>query len=87
MGLDIADFVMDMEDAFGIELVESSVPISTMGELRDVILAQLSKRGSVSDERKDEVWRMLLVLIKRHTRVPRDKIRPESRIVKDLGLD
>ena len=87
MGMDSVELFMDIEDAFGIEIPERAAPIKTMGRLRDLIVEQLAQRGPLPDDKSEEVWRILLVLVKRHTRISRDKIKPESRLVEDLGLD
>lgn len=43
MGLDLAEMIMDVEDAFGITIPEEDLTFATVGELTDYIQTQLQE--------------------------------------------
>lgn len=83
MGFDIAELVMDIEETFECTIPDSPAkPLVTMADISDLVL--IHKSNKVDDA---QVWPKLVELVSRFTKVPAEKIRPESRLVEDLGLD
>lgn len=84
MGLDIAEFVMDVEDSFHIEIPEDSPfsPCRTPGALHDYIVAEYQRKGR--SETSEEIWVKLVAIISKYSKYP---VRRESRWDRDLGMD
>jgi hypothetical protein len=60
MGLDSAELVMDIEEAFGITFPDEGLPLKTCGELLDFVLTEMRKRGSTDEQAG---WRKLREMI------------------------
>ena len=81
VGLDTVELVMDIEERFGINFSdEAASKILTVEDLHKFVLSQLPENTL------HRVWDGIVEDLQKFG-VPRDKIRPEAQIVRDLGLD
>jgi acyl carrier protein len=86
MGLDSVELILDVERAFGIETSDPELrKIETVGEFYELIVSKLEVNNREVD--RQQVWEGLKSCIIKISGVPPDKIIPEARIVKDLGID
>lgn len=85
MGLDSVELLMSVEDAFGIKISDSeAAEISTVGEFYEAVWRRVNQRQDL--ERK-EMENIMNLIIQDRTGVKLSQIKPESHIVKDLGID
>ncbi|HOX06121.1 MAG TPA: hypothetical protein PK280_06945 [Planctomycetota bacterium] len=90
MGLDIAEFVMDVEDEFDIEIPDDLQKISTVGDFVDWLCKHLNERKPAVDGMswsRESVRPRVIRVVAKHTPVPADRISDEMRFVQDLELD
>jgi hypothetical protein len=81
MGLDSVELILAIEEAFALEIPDRDVrDLVTVGQLRDYVAA---RTGCAPEA----VWPELVDIVEREGGVKRDRIVPEARIVKDLGID
>ena len=85
MGLDTVELVMDVEEVFEISFSDKEASeIETVGEFYETILSKLPN----GETRKKEVWEQLRKIIGKYiSKKDFEKITPEARIVKDLGIN
>ena len=81
MGLDLVDFVMEIEGTFCVSLGDQTLErIRTVGDLQEWL--------SIASERWEHGSQELLYgIISSHLGVPASDIRPHSRFVEDLHAD
>lgn len=85
MGLDSVELVMDVEETFDIEISDREASnIETVGQFYDFILAKLAAAQRNMD--KQEVWETLRKCIVKIGGMAPEKVVPEARIIKDLGI-
>ena len=95
MGLDIVELIVTVEEVFQIHIAdEEANRLSTVGDLHKLVLGKLGdsnsglvSMGEVGDSRQQDVWEALCQIIAAQTKVSRETITPESRILDDLGID
>lgn len=83
MGLEAYEFVMELEEEFGLKIDDQDAgKIETIGQLQNYVLERLGESASPQD-----VWaRVSRILVDQH-HVPAHEIRPEALFVADLGFD
>ena len=81
MGLDIVEYIIEVEDAFHIEIFEG-LGIDTVGQLLAFIVSEMQRRGQPI--LPNDAWQKLVAITAKHTKYP---IRRESRFGRDLGLN
>lgn len=83
MGLEAYEFVMELEEEFGLKIEDQDAgKIETIGQLHTYLVGRLGDTSSAED-----VWeRISRILVNEH-HVPPDQIRPEALFVADLGFD
>ena len=81
MGIDAVDLVMQVEEAFGIELPDDGPSLSTVGELSE----HVSKR--VENYAPDAVWEIVQRIVAESLNIPLAEVRPNSRWIEDLMVD
>jgi acyl carrier protein len=87
MGLEIVELVLAVEERFGIEVDDiDAEKVETVGQLHSLVLKRM-QRTTATAPSATEAWTTLCDLIEERTGVPRSKIKPEARLVDDLGLD
>ncbi|MEI6233552.1 MAG: hypothetical protein WCT04_10900 [Planctomycetota bacterium] len=92
MGLDIADYVMEVEDQFDLIISESNDPlIRTVGDLNAVIVKTLSSRNMArSTKCVDPVWteaevlERLRCITSNKFQVPIKRVKVDTRFAEDL---
>jgi len=87
MGLGIADFVLDLEEEFGISIPDASQNIVTVAECIDYVFSLVQRLPQEAQKSQDEVQRRVVELLSVHTSVPVEEITLDKAIVDDLGLD
>jgi hypothetical protein len=89
MGLDIVEMVMALEQAFEIRFPEEDLTrVRTVGELYDCVMKQLSTARPPPHDGpyEGELWERYLDVIERETGAERERLRPRTAFVYDLGL-
>lgn len=81
MGLDVIEIIMEVQDAFGIELPDEAAELPTVGELSQYV----SKRVTTHDSQA--VWKIIQGIVSEQLQIPIDEIHPGSRWVDDLKAD
>ncbi|MGE0754365.1 MAG: hypothetical protein AB7L92_04315 [Alphaproteobacteria bacterium] len=83
MGLDSVELLMEVENAFGIELHQQDVAhVYTVEDLQILVMRML---GTVENEQA--IYDKLVQLISRQMNIPPERIKPDSSLTKDLGID
>ena len=73
--------------AFGIEIPnEAAERLTTVGVLHQFVVGALRTRGDF-DVDSDATYEKLVDLVARQSGVPRERVRPDSSFVDDLGMD
>jgi acyl carrier protein len=86
MGLDSVEIVMEAERLFNIELPDSKVEkILTFGEFTDCVFEACVALGRNVEHQ--DVANTLRNMISEHLSISKQEIRPESRLVDDLGMN
>jgi acyl carrier protein len=87
MGLDTVELVMAVEEHFRIEIPDDKASkIFTVGELHSFIVGALARAGR-AEFSETQVFDELRDLICNQLAVDPRIVKPEARIVKDLGID
>jgi acyl carrier protein len=87
MGLDTVEMVMSVEETFGIRIPnEVAATIVTVGQLHEHVVAELNRCNAVEADR-ERVFEQLRDIICEQLGVDPALVRPEARIVEDLGAD
>jgi acyl carrier protein len=87
MGLDIVELVLAVEERFGIEVLDiDAEKVETVGELQELILKRM-QRTTEAPPAASEVWSVLQEILVEEFGIPPGKVKPEARLVADLGLD
>lgn len=74
---------MEVENAFGIELHQQDVAhVYTVEDLQILVMRML---GTVENEQA--IYDKLVQLISRQMNIPPERIKPDSSLTKDLGID
>ena len=83
MGLEAYEFVMELEEEFGLKIDDQDAgKIETVGQLQSYLLERLGESALPQD-----VWdKVARILVEKH-HVPPHEIRPEALFVADLGFD
>ncbi len=83
MGLEAYEFVMELEEEFGLKIEDQDAgKIETIGQLNTYLVGRLGDTVPAKD-----VWdRISRILINEH-HVPPNEIRPEALFIGDLGFD
>ena len=85
MGLDSVEIVLDVEDAFQIDISdEEARKVFTVGELYNLILSKIDVQ---EQNRKQDVWELLCKIVVRILGVKPELVTPEARFVQDLRMD
>lgn len=86
MGLGSVDFILEVEEEFGVVIPPEEVPrLMRLGDFRDFLVETLNLRGEMPD--KDEVWNRLVRIVQQHTGARDHKVTPDAHLHYDLGLD
>jgi acyl carrier protein len=89
MGLDLAEFLMDVEDLYEIRIDDTKAywPASTLGDFIGIVMMELERQHP--DRARDEnlILSDLHEILVERFRVDPAQIRPEARLIQDLGLD
>lgn len=86
MGLDTVELVLEVEQHFGVSVPdEMAERIETVGELAQLVCHLRREAGLPL--RYPDALSGLQDLTSRLFRIPLDRIGPDARFVKDLGLD
>ncbi len=86
MGLDSVELVIDIEEKFQIRISDDEAEsIQTAGDLFHIVRLKLAASGRDYDP--GGTWDRVVRIIHDNIGAPLDKIRPESRLVEDLGMD
>jgi acyl carrier protein len=81
MGIDAVELVMQVEEAFGIELPDEGLSLATVGKFSQYI----SKR--VENYEPDAVWEIVQRIVAENLNIPLSEVRPDSRWIEDLKVD
>lgn len=89
MGLEMVELVMDIEDRFGVDILDHQAStIETVGQMQDVIVELLIAKGQADrPELRDEVWHGIVEIVADQMGIDRSQIKPESRWVGDITKD
>jgi len=88
MGLDAVELVLATEQYFSIDLPDEEVAhTETVESLCSLVREKCVYRDGLKATSYDEIYCYLVNLLHSEFSVPRDNIHPDSRFVKDLGLD
>ncbi len=88
MGLDTVEFVLWAEKKFGIDIPDEDVThLYTVGEFCRYLAMALATRDGLTAPAHGAIYQTVVECLVREYRVPRDRISPDSRFVKDLGLE
>ena len=88
MGLDTVELVLAAEETFSICLPDDEVTTTeTLESLCKLILEKCVYKDGLQATPYTEIYSFLVNLLHSEFSVPLDKIHPDSRFVKDLGLD
>jgi len=86
MSLDTVEFVVRVEQKFGIEIPNDDAPqLAILGDMHEYILQSLRRRGDDPDE--ERVWETLKEIVIDLLGVPPDDVTKTAHIVTDLGAD
>jgi hypothetical protein len=88
MGLDYVEMVMEIEDRFTVEVPDADAGrLRTVGDwywyLRDRLQA---RSGSSDDAPSGELWERLLDVIEKESGLPRERLRADADLSRDLGI-
>jgi acyl carrier protein len=87
VGLDTVELLLSTEELFGISIPdEVAEHIFTVGQLRDFIVEQQTKRG-VHNVNGEIVFDQLRTLISHHLAVKPEEVVPHARFIEDLRAD
>ena len=82
MGLDTVELLMHVEREFGIDIPnEEAATLETVGDLAACVI-----RHAPGAEPADVLARVTRILVEEFL-IPTERVRPQARIVRDLGLD
>lgn len=88
MGLDTVEFVLWAEKHFRIDIPDADVThLSTVGEFCRYLTMALAARDGLKAPGHDAIYAAVVDCLVSVHRIPRDRIFPDSRFVKDLGMD
>jgi acyl carrier protein len=80
MGLDVVEMVMAVEAEFDLDIPDADAGrLATVGDLYWYV----REHAAVTED----LWGRLLDVIERETAVKRERLHPEARFTRDLGLD
>lgn len=88
MGLDTVEFVLWAEHRFGIDIPDEEVThLYTVGEFCRYLAMALAARDGLAAPGHDAIYQAVVECLVGEFRVARERISPDSRFVKDLGLE
>ena len=91
MGLESLDIALSLEEEFGIELAGRIVlDIDTVGDLQAEVLRRLEvARATTGTPAADpiEIRERVVQILARELGIDREIIRPDQRLIVDLGMD
>lgn len=88
MGLDTVEFVLWAEKKFGIDIPDEDVThLYTVGEFCRYLAKALATRDGQKAPGQTTIYAVVVDCLVGEFRVPRERISPDSRFVKDLGLE
>ena len=89
MGLDTVELVMSVEEEFDIDIPpEAAEKITTVGDLRDFVVASLERKGgAVGGVCPDSVLQRIQRIFEKDHGLGPERVVPAARIIADLGLD
>lgn len=86
MGPDIVSLLMDVEEAFDIDLPDEEwEKAATIGDVYETVCGALGQSAARSPE-GTEVWEQLLNVIEENTSIRRSILRYEASLTEDLKL-
>ena len=87
MGLETVEIVLWAEEEFGVSMPDEEVGgIFTVGEFSEYIGEKVDSTLGISISRDDILGKITDLLVNDYG-IERDKIKPSSKFVQDLGLD
>ncbi len=89
MGLDTVELVMSVEEEFDIDIPpEAAEKITTVGDLRDFVVASLERKGGAPGGAcPDSVLQRIRQIFEKGHGIGPERVVPAARIIADLGLD
>jgi acyl carrier protein len=87
MGMDIVELVTGLEERFGVVIGNEEVSqITTVGSLVTAICAARASKG-LEEIRWSDVYAVMVDILQSDYGIGGHLLRPEARLVEDLGLD
>jgi hypothetical protein len=87
MGMDIVELVTGLEERFGVVIGNEELSqIATVGSLATAICAARASRG-LEELRWSNVYAVMVDILHSDYGIGGHLLRPEARLVEDLGLD
>lgn len=84
MGLEIVELIMRVEEEFGLEIPDANAEkLVTVGLIEDYLVRHLD----LPEEKRDAIWQRLQFIVSDQLSIEIEKIRRDSRLVEDLGID
>ncbi len=88
MGLDTVEFVVWAEKKFAIGIPDEDVTnLYTVGEFCRYLTMALAARDGLRASGHDAIYAAVVECLVGEFRIPRDRISPDARFVKDLGME
>lgn len=89
MGLDLIKLVMDVEDHFGVSIpIDDQEHLRTVQDLSDLVIRELERdeRVVLEEGRRERILLGICQMISEQKRLPIAEVRPESDLIRDLGM-
>jgi hypothetical protein len=84
MGLGVVEFLLAVEDEFGVELPHGARLATRLGELHTCIVTVLDQRGEPVNPL--DVWDRLVRVVEQQAEVPAESVGFDTDFRRDLGL-
>lgn len=86
MGLDSVELLLAIEEEFGVDIPNSDAEkMITVGDVYEWLKIHAGNIDPANSQ--EQIWRRLVEVFVRQALVSPEQVKPDARIVRDLGID
>jgi hypothetical protein len=82
--MDTVEIFLEVERTFGIELPEEASAVGTIGDIADVVVAEMDKAGGSN---REYIQCQIKFIVGRQLGIKQDTLTPSDRLIEDLGAE